>query len=67
MGEAGTIAATPVVVNAVIDALSGLGVRHIDLPCTSQAVWQAIQQSQAGTLPGPWREPPEIFARLAWE
>ena len=41
VGEAGTIAATPVIVNAVIDALSGLGVRHIDMPLRPEKVWQA--------------------------
>jgi carbon-monoxide dehydrogenase large subunit len=41
-GEAGTVGALPVVVNAVIDALRPLGVRHIDMPLTPQAVWRAI-------------------------
>ncbi len=41
-GEAGTVGALPVVVNAVIDALRPLGVRHIDMPLTAQAVWRAI-------------------------
>ncbi|MGD9996940.1 MAG: xanthine dehydrogenase family protein molybdopterin-binding subunit [Ilumatobacteraceae bacterium] len=65
IGEASTIGSTPAVQNAIIDALSHLGVRHIDLPCTSQRVWQAITDAEAGTLPNPWREPPSIFARLA--
>lgn len=43
IGEAGTIGATPAVHNAVIDALSHLGVTHIDMPCTSVNVWNAIQ------------------------
>ncbi len=43
VGEAGTIASTPAVVNAVIDALSPLGIRHIDMPLTAQAVWRAMQ------------------------
>jgi aerobic carbon-monoxide dehydrogenase large subunit len=51
--------------NAIIDAVAHLGVRHIDLPCTSQRVWQAIRDAEAGTLPDPWREPPAVFARLA--
>lgn len=42
IGESGTIGATPAVQNAVVDALAHLGVRHIDLPCTSQRVWQAV-------------------------
>jgi carbon-monoxide dehydrogenase large subunit len=64
IGEASTIGATPAVQNAIIDAVSHLGVRHIDLPCTSQRVWRAIADAEAGTLPDPWREPPAIFARL---
>lgn len=44
-GEAGTIGATPAVVNAVIDALWPLGVRHIEMPLTSQRVWQSIQEA----------------------
>lgn len=43
VGESGTIAAPPAVQNAVIDALSPLGVTHIDMPCTPERVWQAIQ------------------------
>jgi aerobic carbon-monoxide dehydrogenase large subunit len=43
IGEAGTIGATPAVHNAVIDALSHLGVRHIDMPTTPERVWTAIQ------------------------
>ncbi len=44
IGEAGTIGATPAVQNAVIDAVSHLGVRHIDMPTTPERVWNAIQQ-----------------------
>jgi aerobic carbon-monoxide dehydrogenase large subunit len=43
IGEAGTIGATPAVQSAVVDALSHLGVRHIDMPATPLRVWQAIQ------------------------
>jgi carbon-monoxide dehydrogenase large subunit len=42
IGESGTIGATPAVHNAVIDALSHLGVRHLDMPCTAERVWRAI-------------------------
>jgi aerobic carbon-monoxide dehydrogenase large subunit len=45
IGEAGTIGATPAVHNAVIDALSHLGVRHIDMPTTPERVWTAIQKA----------------------
>ncbi len=65
IGEASTIGSTPAVQNAVIDAVAHLGVRHIDLPCTSERVWQAICDAEAGTLPDPWSEPPGVFARLA--
>jgi carbon-monoxide dehydrogenase large subunit len=44
-GEAGCIAAPPAVVNAIVDALSDLGVNQIDMPATPQRVWNAIQQA----------------------
>jgi len=43
VGEAGTIASTPAVVNAIVDALRPLGVRDITMPCTPERVWRAIQ------------------------
>jgi carbon-monoxide dehydrogenase large subunit len=43
-GESGTIAATPAVANAVVDALEPLGVVDIDLPMTPEAVWRAIHE-----------------------
>lgn len=46
IGEAGTIGATPAVHNAVIDAVRHLGVHHIDMPCTPQRVWAAIQAAR---------------------
>jgi carbon-monoxide dehydrogenase large subunit len=42
-GESGTVAATPTVFNAVLDALRPLGVKHIEMPLTPFAIWQAIQ------------------------
>jgi len=42
IGESGTIGAVPAIQNAVMDALSPLGIRHIDLPLTPQRVWRAI-------------------------
>jgi carbon-monoxide dehydrogenase large subunit len=45
-GEAGAIAAPPAVINAVINALGPLGVTHVDMPATPQAVWQAIQAAK---------------------
>ncbi|WP_418058040.1 xanthine dehydrogenase family protein molybdopterin-binding subunit [Pimelobacter simplex] len=44
VGEAGTIASTPAVVNAVVDAVRHLGVSDITMPCTPQRVWNAIQK-----------------------
>jgi len=43
VGEAGTIASTPAVVNAIIDALRPLGVRDVTMPCTPERVWRAIE------------------------
>jgi carbon-monoxide dehydrogenase large subunit len=43
IGESGTIGSTPAAHNAVCDALSHLGIEHIDMPCTPQAVWTALQ------------------------
>jgi aerobic carbon-monoxide dehydrogenase large subunit len=48
IGEAGTIGSTPAVHNAVIDAVSHLGVRHIDMPTTPMKVWRSIQQARQG-------------------
>ncbi len=42
VGEAGTIASPAAVVNAVVDALSPFGVNHIDMPVTSEKVWNAM-------------------------
>ena len=50
IGEAGTIGATPAVQNAIIDALTHLGVRHIDMPASPQRVWQALR-SVPGSRP----------------
>ena len=47
IGESGTIGSTPAVHNAVVDALSHLGVRHVDMPCTPEKVWRAIQGAAA--------------------
>jgi aerobic carbon-monoxide dehydrogenase large subunit len=44
-GETGTIASTPAVVNAVVDALAPLGISHIDMPLTPERVWRAIEGS----------------------
>ena len=52
VGEAGTIAASPTVVNAVIDALRPLGVDYIDMPLSPMRIWQAIQAAR-GAGDGP--------------
>jgi carbon-monoxide dehydrogenase large subunit len=48
IGEAGTIAATPAVVNAIVDALGHLGITDIDMPASPRRVWQAIQSAKMG-------------------
>ena len=45
IGEAATIGSTPAVVNAVMDALSPYGVRHLDMPLTPRKIWEAIHGS----------------------
>jgi carbon-monoxide dehydrogenase large subunit len=46
IGESGTIGSTPAVQSAVCDALSHLGIRHVDMPATPQRVWAAIQSAR---------------------
>jgi carbon-monoxide dehydrogenase large subunit len=48
VGEAGTIASTPAVVNAIVDAVRPLGIRDITMPCTPERVWRAIQTARGG-------------------
>jgi carbon-monoxide dehydrogenase large subunit len=48
VGEAGCIASTAAVANAVIDALSPLGIRHLDMPFTPKKIWRAMQVANAG-------------------
>jgi carbon-monoxide dehydrogenase large subunit len=50
VGEAGTIGATPAIANAVIDALSPFGIRHLDLPLTPEKIWRAIQRAKPAAL-----------------
>jgi carbon-monoxide dehydrogenase large subunit len=47
VGEAGTIASTPAVVNAVLDAVRHLGVTDLDMPCSPERVWRALQEGTA--------------------
>ena len=51
VGEAGTIAATPAIVNAVIDALRPLGVDFMNMPLSPQNVWATIQSAQGQSVP----------------
>ncbi|MEF8812621.1 MAG: molybdopterin cofactor-binding domain-containing protein [Halovenus sp.] len=48
VGEAGTLAAPPAIVNAVVDALEPFGVDHIDMPLTEERVWRAVQENGGG-------------------
>jgi carbon-monoxide dehydrogenase large subunit len=48
VGEAGTIASTPAVVNAVLDAVRQFGVHDIEMPCSPMRVWHAIHTAQGG-------------------
>ncbi len=48
IGESGSIGSTPAVQNAVVDALAHLGVRHLDMPCSPERIWRAVQGAGAG-------------------
>ena len=48
VGEAGTIGSTPSIVNAVMDALAPLGIRHLDMPLYPEKIWRAIRDSRTG-------------------
>jgi carbon-monoxide dehydrogenase large subunit len=47
-GEAGITPSSAVLINAVMDALSGTGIEHIDMPATPQRVWAAIRAARGG-------------------
>ena len=47
VGESGTIGSIPAVYNAVIDAVSHLGVRHLETPLTAEKVWKAVETASA--------------------
>ena len=61
IGESATVGSTPAVQNAVVDALSHLGVRHLDLPLSPATVARAVLAARAGELADPWSEPPAAF------
>jgi carbon-monoxide dehydrogenase large subunit len=67
IGESASVGSTPAVQNAVVDALSHLGIRHLDMPCTPERIWSAVEAARAGNPPQPWREPPAVFATLKSE
>jgi carbon-monoxide dehydrogenase large subunit len=46
IGESGTIGSTPAIQSAVVDAVSHLGVKHIEMPCTAERVWRAINNAR---------------------
>ncbi len=52
VGEAGTIASTPAVVNAIVDALRPFGVADVPMPCTPERVWRAIQEAGSANAEG---------------
>lgn len=54
VGEAGTIASTPAVVNAIVDALRPFGVRDVPMPCSPERVWRALraEEKPAAAEPG---------------
>lgn len=61
VGEGGTTGAPPAVVNAAIDALTPLGVRHLDMPLKPENIWASIASARSGNPPEAEPEPPAIF------
>jgi carbon-monoxide dehydrogenase large subunit len=53
VGEAGAIASTPAVVNAIVDALRPFGIRDVEMPCTPERVWRAIQDARGASTGSP--------------
>ena len=45
-GEAGAIGSPPAIVNAIVDALAGYSVKHVDMPATREKVWRILQQGR---------------------
>ncbi|MET8049977.1 xanthine dehydrogenase family protein molybdopterin-binding subunit [Streptosporangium sp. NPDC005286] len=56
VGEAGTIASTPAVVNAIVDALRPYGVNDVRMPCTPERIWRIVTEADATRRPGPAAE-----------
>lgn len=49
-GEAGNVGGLPAVMNAVIDALSAVGIRHLDMPCTPEKIWKTLQSPSSSNV-----------------
>jgi len=49
IGEAGTIASTAAVINAICDALSPLGIKHVDMPATPDRLWELIRRARGAS------------------
>jgi carbon-monoxide dehydrogenase large subunit len=52
IGEAGTIASSIAVINAICDALSPLGIKHVDMPASPDRLWKQIQQARGASSNG---------------
>jgi carbon-monoxide dehydrogenase large subunit len=52
VGEAGTLGSTPCIVSAAVDALSGFGVKHIDMMLRPEKLWRIINGSRQGSSQG---------------
>jgi carbon-monoxide dehydrogenase large subunit len=48
IGEAGTIAASAAVINAIVDALQPMGITHVDMPASPDRLWHQIREAQGG-------------------
>ena len=46
IGEAGTIASSVAVINAIVDALAPLGIKHVDMPASPDRLWKQIQEAK---------------------
>jgi carbon-monoxide dehydrogenase large subunit len=64
VGEGGCIGGPPAIVNAVLDALSPLGIKTLDMPLKPEKVWAKIQLARAGTLVEQEPVPPTIFEEI---
>jgi len=63
IGESATIGSIPAVANAVLDALSPFGIDEMDIPCTPEKVWRALQAANPPPRPSPARPGSTDFRR----